>query len=53
MSEWSDQQQVQDRRPQFPLDTNKNPRCCMQPTTITLSPAEAAIMYFHNIANHH
>jgi len=22
----------------------------MQPTTITLSPAEAAIIYFHNIA---
>ena len=58
MSQQSDQWLVQDRCPRFPLDTNKDPRCGMQPTTITLSPAEAAIIYFHNFAtlpptNHH
>ena len=32
------------------LYTNKNPRCHTQPATITLLPAEAAIIYFHNFA---
>jgi hypothetical protein len=45
----SDQQQVQDRCPQFLLDINKDPCCRMQPDSITLSPAEAAIIYFHKI----
>ena len=43
---------ISDRCPRLPLETNKDPRCCMQPTTITLSPAEAAIIYFHNFAMH-
>jgi len=42
--------QVQDRSPQILLDSNKDPHCCMQPTTITLLPDEAAIIYFHNFA---
>jgi len=35
MSQWSDQRQVQDRCPRFPLDTNK-PCCRAQPAAITL-----------------
>jgi hypothetical protein len=44
MSRRGDQQQVQDRCPKFPLDTNKDPCCHAQPVAITLSPAEAAII---------
>ena len=50
MSWLSYQQQVQDRSPWFPLDTNKDPRCRTQPAAITLSPAEAALIYFHKFA---
>jgi hypothetical protein len=54
----SDQRQVQDRCPQFLLDINKDPCCRMQPDSITLLPAEAAIIYLHRITtlppdNHH
>ena len=51
MSQQNDQQQVQDRRPQFPLNINKDPCCRAQPATITLSPAEAALIYFHIFAS--
>jgi len=41
---------ISNRCPQFPLDTNKNPHCCVQPATITLLRTEASILCFHNIA---
>ena len=55
---WSDQRQVQNRCPQFPLDINKEPCSCAQPASITLLPAEAAQIYFHQFtmlppATHH
>jgi hypothetical protein len=50
MSRQSDQQQVQDRCPQFPLNANKDPRCHVQLATITLSPAEATLIYFDKSA---
>jgi len=50
MSQWSDQQQVQDRCPQFLLNTNKDPHCRAQLASITISPAEAALIYFHKFA---
>ena len=42
----------------IPTRTNEDPRCRAQPATITLAPAEAATIYFHNFAtfspaNHH
>ena len=49
-SQRSNQQQVQDRCPRFLLDTNKNPHCHPQLAAITLLPAEASIIYFHNNA---
>jgi len=45
-----DQRQVQDRCPQFPLHINKNPCCCAQSAAITLSPGEAALIYFQIFA---
>jgi len=55
---WSDQRQAQNRCPQFPLDINKEPCSCAQPASITLLPAEGAIIYFHQFttlppATHH
>ena len=48
MSRGSDQRQVQDKCPQFPLNINKDLRCHAQPDTITLLPIETAITYIHN-----
>jgi hypothetical protein len=33
-----------------PARPNKDPRCHAQPATISLSPDEAALIYFHNFA---
>ena len=41
---------ISNRYSWFPLNTNKDPRCCMQPAAIMLSPAKAAIIYFHKFA---
>jgi hypothetical protein len=36
-----------DRRPQLPLNINKDPCSLVQPASTTLLPAEAALIYFH------
>jgi len=50
MSQQSNQWLVQDRCSRFLLHTNKKSHCLAQTTAITFSPAEAAIIYFHNSA---
>ena len=50
MSWRSNQRQVQDTSTRFLFDTNKDARCHTQLAATTLSPAEAAPIYFHNFA---